>query len=63
MLTLQDKNGNNLLKKPYSREYEAIDAERRKLPVWDAMGKIVREVQSRRVLVVSSPTGSGKSTQ
>lgn len=63
LLQRLDPNGNNLLGEPYTEQYARIDAERRKLPVWAAMAKVVEKVQANRVLVVSSPTGSGKSTQ
>ena len=42
---------------------EALEAERRQLPVWTARDALLAEVRAARALIVVGETGSGKTTQ
>ena len=42
---------------------QALEAERRQLPVWGAREALLAEVRANRALIVVGETGSGKTTQ
>jgi pre-mRNA-splicing factor ATP-dependent RNA helicase DHX15/PRP43 len=54
---------NPLNRRPYSRRYYELAEGRRKLPVWQFLDTIKRELEANQVIVIEGETGSGKTTQ
>jgi pre-mRNA-splicing factor ATP-dependent RNA helicase DHX15/PRP43 len=61
--SLEDGIHNPLTKKPFSGTHEVLVATRRKLPVSGRMPELLSTYQNANIMVLSSDTGSGKSTQ
>ncbi len=48
---------------PYSKKYHEILAIRKKLPVWQFLDKLEKDIAENQVVIVEGETGSGKTTQ
>jgi len=55
--------GGNADAVPSTHEYELLQQQRRKLPIWPARKKIISEIQHLECAIVIGETGSGKTTQ
>ena len=49
--------------KPFSKKYYDILAQRRRLPVYDFLDEVHKQITDNQVIVLEGQTGSGKTTQ
>ncbi|ETS75168.1 hypothetical protein PFICI_13652 [Pestalotiopsis fici W106-1] len=60
---LEDGNNNFLTNKPYSARFRELLKQRRRLPVSANRSRFLELYQRSRVIILTSDTGSGKTTQ
>lgn len=48
---------------PFSSRYYALLEERRLLPVWGLRQNLLEQLENHNMVLVSAPSGTGKSTQ